>query len=141
VKDRTKAQKISLQVKISKKLPNIVADEKRIKQILLNLLSNAEKFTPDGGTIAITAGPEPDGSLAISISDNGIGIAAKDLDSMFDPFVQADSGLNRKFDGTGLGLPLTKAMVEMHGGTIELKSEVDRGTEVVVRFPSHRVVA
>ena len=120
-------------------MPGVWAEERRIKQILINLLSNGVKFTPTGGSIAIRLRREADDALAIAISDTGIGIRREDLEKVMAPFGQVDSGLNRKFEGTGLGLPLTKAFVEMHGGRFLLESELGAGTTASAILPAHRI--
>ena len=120
-------------------MPTLWAEQRRIKQILINLLSNAVKFTPTGGMITVDLRRERDGALAIIVADTGIGIRREDFDIIMAPFGQADTGLNRKFEGTGLGLPLTKAFIEMHGGHLQLDSELGGGTTVTVVLPARRV--
>ncbi|MBR9973495.1 PAS domain S-box protein [Magnetospirillum sp. J10] len=115
------------------------ADERRIRQILLNLLSNAVKFTEEGGTVRVTARVEPQG-MVIHVADSGIGMSSEDLSRVMEPFVQADTRLSRKYEGTGLGLPLTKALVLAHGGSLTLDSIPDQGTTVTVVFPPERVM-
>jgi signal transduction histidine kinase len=106
-----------------KEIPaSIVADERKLKQILYNLLANAVKFTPDGGDVRLVS-ESVDGLVQISIEDSGIGIKKEDLQRIFEPFEQADSSLSRRFQGTGLGLSLTRSMVELHGGKIWAESE------------------
>ena len=119
-------------------LPRLWCDERKLKRMLLNLVSNSSKFTPSGGRIIVHAAAEGDG-LAIIVADTGVGIAKADLGRVLEPFVQVESTLNRRHEGTGLGLPLVKAMVEAHGGSLVLESEVGRGTTVRLRFPSERV--
>ena len=116
------------------------ADERRLKQIVLNLLSNAIKFTPAGGRVTISAGVTERGDLQISVADTGIGIAEADQERVIQPFAQVDNELNRKADGTGLGLPLTKRLVDLHDGTLTLVSAPNEGTEVAVVFPRYRVI-
>ena len=125
----------------STELPEIIGDDKKLRQILINLLSNAVKFTPPGGSIEVGAHIDPEGAMVISVRDTGIGIAHNDLNRIFQPFAQAQSGHARNHDGTGLGLSLTKAMTEMHGGTIKIDSEVGTGTTVTLRFPPERLRA
>jgi two-component system cell cycle sensor histidine kinase PleC len=108
------------------------------KQILLNLLSNAVKFTPAGGKIEVAAELAADGGLLIRVADNGIGIAGEDLDKVFHRFSQIDNSYARRHGGTGLGLHLTKKLVELHAGTIRLDSRLGAGTTVTVTFPSWR---
>ena len=121
-------------------LPPILADETKLRQILLNLVSNAVKFTPPGGRIDMRAEVAETGDFLFMVSDTGIGIAAADIPHALAPFGQVDSRLNRKFEGTGLGLPLAKSMTELHGGTFQLVSQPNVGTTVTLRLPKHRVV-
>jgi PAS domain S-box-containing protein len=120
-------------------LPLVLGDEQRIMQIVLNLLSNAIKFTPENGTIHIQV-EQSAGELLLKVSDTGIGIAAKDLPKALERFGQVDSALSRKHKGTGLGLPLIKELIELHGGSINIMSEVGVGTVVTVSFPCERVI-
>jgi signal transduction histidine kinase len=117
------------------------ADERKILHILVNHLTNAIKFTLPGGQVTLCAWCRPDTDVGFEISDTGtgIGIAARDIPKALSAFGQVDSDLNRKYDGTGLGLPLTKALVELHGGTFELRSEPGAGTTVTVRLPDWRM--
>ena len=121
-------------------LPVLHADERKTKQILLNLMSNAVKFTKPGGQVTIGGSTEADGGLAIWVADTGIGIAPEDISKAFSQFGQIDSALNRNQEGTGLGLPLCKALVEQHDGSLDMQSEPDVGTTVTVRFPAARTV-
>ncbi len=122
------------------RLPGLRGDEKKFKQIVINLLSNAIKFTPEGGKVTLSAEVEDDGSLKLSVSDTGIGIAVKDLDKVMAPFAQVESAHSRKHQGTGLGLPISKAFAELHGGSFTMNSEPGVGTTVTVRFPAERIV-
>ncbi len=108
--------------------------------MLLNLISNAVKFTDQGGTIRVAANLNEAGELILSVSDTGMGIAPEDLGKVLMPFGQADDGLDRQNEGTGLGLPLTKAMAEMHAARFDITSVVDEGTVVSLTFPSIRIV-
>jgi len=116
-------------------LPRVRADSTRLRQILINLLGNAVKFTPSGGNVSLSAEVTPDGGLQFRIADTGIGIPKDKMDVAMAPFGQVDSRLTRKYEGTGLGLPLTKRLVELHGGTLDLSSELGRGTVATVRLP------
>lgn len=127
--------------KLPDTLPFIVADERKLKQILINLMSNAVKFTERGGTITVEAETGSGRGVTIRVRDTGIGIAAENIPKVFRPFEQVDSSLSRSQDGTGLGLPLTKSLVELHDGTLELDSEIGVGTAVTVRFPASRVTS
>ncbi len=130
---------IALTVDLSGDLPVISADERMLKQITLNLLSNAVKFTPGGGAIEVAARRALDDGLILTVKDTGIGIADEDFEKIFQPFGQVDSSLARKFEGTGLGLPLTKGLVELHRGSITIESEVGQGTTVRVALPKARL--
>jgi len=112
----------------------ITADERKLKQILYNLLSNAVKFTPEGGNVAVNAHLISD-FVEISVRDTGIGIKAEDIPRLFREFSQLDSSYNKKYDGTGLGLALTKKLVEIHGGSIRVESEFGRGSTFTVTLP------
>ena len=140
VTPRAHSSDLALKRDVPRGIPLIRADESKVKQILLNLLSNAVKFTPSGGTIRVRARRHRGGGLEISVKDNGIGIAGEDVALVFEPFRQVDSTLSRKFDGTGLGLPLVKKMNELHGGTVRIKSKLGAGTTVTVVFPADRVI-
>jgi signal transduction histidine kinase len=128
----------TLDVSMPETLPELYADQQYFKQILINLLSNAVKFTPRGGVVTLAAAVASDGWLNVSVSDTGIGIAEEDVWKALVPFAQVSSDLSRKYEGTGLGLPLSKGFVEMHGGTLKIDSEPGRGTTVTVRFPPDR---
>lgn len=138
---RPKAQesKVSLSVRGISPMHLLYADERKLKQVLINLLSNAVKFTPPGGSVEVCSDIEPDGAYTISVVDSGVGIAPEDIDKALAPFGQIDSGLDRKYEGTGLGLPLTKSLVEAHGGTLTLESSLGVGTTIKVRFPGERL--
>jgi PAS domain S-box-containing protein len=139
IKPKADESDLTLTVDISEHLPQIWVDERKVKQILINLLSNAVKFTAAGGRVTVTAQIGPDGRLEISVADTGVGIAPQDLEMVLNPFAQADSGLNRRFDGTGLGLPLSKAMAELHEGEMTLQSIPGIGTTATVYFPASRL--
>ena len=110
-----------------------------MRQILINLLSNAVKFTPEGGQIRVLSFLK-NGGLAIAVSDTGIGIAAEDLPKAMTSFGQVESKVSRKYEGSGLGLPLVKHLVELHGGAIIVESQVDVGTTVTIMLPPDRIV-
>lgn len=115
-------------------------DERRFKQILLNLLSNSVKFTPRGGTISIKVISCTKEGFSLEVRDDGIGMNPDDISKAMEPFSQVDSGLDRQYEGTGLGLPLVKALTEMHGGTFELESQLHVGTIATIRFPASRII-
>ena len=116
------------------------ADPRMLKQILFNMLSNAIKFTPPGGKVTIRAWHNRQSGYIIQVEDTGIGIALDDIPKALSRFGQIDSALGRKYEGTGLGLPLTKSLAELHGGSLDLQSEVGVGTTVTVRFPAGRLL-
>jgi PAS domain S-box-containing protein len=116
------------------------ADEGKLRQILLNLLSNSLKFTLESGRIEVVAKPDRDGFFLFQVRDNGIGIDPEQFETVLTPFEQIDSHLTRRFEGTGLGLPLAKALAEAHGGSLTLDSAPGEGTTVTVRLPADRVV-
>ena len=139
IKERVEDAGLTLATRLNSELPRLWSDERAIKQIVLNLLSNAVKFTPTGGRVTVCAEIENDGGFVLSISDTGIGIGADDISKVFTPFTQIDGSLSRKHDGSGLGLALANSLVEKHGGTLELKSELGGGTIATITFPAERV--
>ncbi len=139
IRERADDKGLAVHFKMSKELPSIVADERKLKQVLINILSNAVKFTPSGGMVVFMAGVEPNGGFAIKVSDTGIGMAAQEIPKALSPFMQVQSDLSRAFEGTGLGLPLSKALVELHGGTLSIDSDPGDGTTVTIRLPLTRV--
>jgi GAF domain-containing protein len=134
VRERATKHGINLDVTIDERLGDFVGDERKIKQILLNLLSNAVKFTPEGGRIGIDA-RQADGSVEISVSDTGIGIAPEDQAKIFEEFRQVGGDYAHKKEGTGLGLTLAKKFVELHGGRIWVESEVGKGSTFTFTLP------
>ncbi len=115
----------------------IYGEPAKLRQIVLNLLSNAVKFNRPGGSISLTAGAGPAGMTEFCITDTGIGMSPSDIAVALTPFGQVDNRLSRRYEGTGLGLPLTKALVDLHGGTMTIDSALDRGTSVTVVMPAH----
>ncbi|NBO18927.1 MAG: ATP-binding protein, partial [Proteobacteria bacterium] len=114
----------------------MTVDSKKLKQILLNLLSNAVKFTPAGGQVSVTAWETmSDETVTFEVADTGIGIAPKDISRAMSPFGQVDNTLKRKYEGTGLGLPLTKKFVEIMGGKFNIESELEKGTKIIFTLP------
>ena len=134
VRERATKHGITLDVTVDERLGDFVGDERKIKQILLNLLSNAVKFTPEGGRIGINA-RQADGSVEISVSDTGIGIAPEDQPKIFEEFRQVGADYAHKSEGTGLGLTLAKKFVELHGGRIWVESEVGKGSTFTFTLP------
>jgi signal transduction histidine kinase len=141
VRERVRNAGLRIAAEIAPDLPPIRADQRALKQILLNLLSNAVKFTPAGGQITLQATVEPDGGVAFRVRDTGIGIAAGDLSKALEPFGQVDSSLARKYEGAGLGLPISRALVELHRGRFALASEPGVGTTVTFSLPPDRIAA
>lgn len=132
--------RIVLQVSAEPPLPSLKADPRRTRQILLNVINNAIKFTPVGGKVFLSITPEADGSLAIHVRDTGIGMSKTDLSTAFELFGRGDNAVQRVIDGAGIGLPLTRFLMRLHDGDIELASEQGEGTEVTLRFPPERVI-
>jgi len=138
IKERCRDAGLSLSLRIAKDLPDLMLDEQRMRQVLLNILSNAVKFTPEGGKIKVKALKNKAGAVVISVQDTGIGMSAEGLKIALIPFGQVDASLARRFDGTGLGLSLTKSFVELHGGTLHITSKIGVGTTVAVHIPAER---
>ncbi|MGE5478239.1 MAG: ATP-binding protein [Bacteroidales bacterium] len=134
IRDAATANGLALEVHIPAGLPPVRGDRRRLLQVALNLLSNAVKFTPEGGAIAVTAQAE-DQHVMVKVTDTGIGIAAEDIPRALEAFGQIDSSRSRRFPGSGLGLPLSRRLVELHGGTLSIASTVGTGTEVTLRLP------
>lgn len=171
IKQQAVKKRIQLELKLSPNLPDLMVDERRIRQVLINLLNNAVKFTPEGGRVTLeihkstrlesptllqglprvktnwtpmnqelkfSPWAEEGGvrqTLCLTISDTGIGIAPEHIDKLFQPFIQIDSALNRQYAGTGLGLALVKRIVELHGGTVEVASEIGVGSCFAIKLP------
>ena len=137
---RTLAEKAEVECsfEVADDLPLFWGDPTKMRQILINLLTNAIKFTPAGGEVRLTAKQEQNGAINFLIKDTGIGIPADKMAIALAPFGQVDSSLARRYDGVGLGLPLTKRLLELHDGTLEIISEPGRGTEVTALLPPAR---
>jgi signal transduction histidine kinase len=140
MRERAGNANLTLTTEVEEELPAFYADERLVKQILINLLSNAVKFTQPGGTVTVKSRREEDGSLLLAVCDTGIGIAEDDLARVMEPFGQADGALNRRFEGTGLGLPLVVRRVTLHGGRFQLESKVGVGTSAIMCFPGERLM-
>jgi signal transduction histidine kinase len=141
VEQQAREGNVTIDLELPQDLPALWADKRKCKQIALNLLSNAVKFTPPGGTVTVRASRNAASELVIALADTGIGIADADIPKAFAPFGQIEDAFKAKLKGTGLGLPLTKSLVELHGGTLDLESEIGVGTTVTVRFPAERTIA
>lgn len=135
VETEAEQQGVSLVSNIADELPEGYGDERRVRQVLINLLSNAIKFTPQGGRVSLWLGISPDGMLQFSVADNGIGIAPGNIAKVLTPFGQVETTYARRFGGTGLGLPIAKSLVEMHGGCFTLESALGEGTKVTFTLP------
>jgi PAS domain S-box-containing protein len=132
---------VTLENKTASRPPMLFADERAVRQIIFNFLSNAAKFTPRGGRIEIAARQAADGCLEISVADTGIGMAPEDIPRALSPFDQLDDSWDRRYEGTGLGLPLTNALLTLHEGKLEIISAPGQGTTVIARFPAHRTLS
>ena len=141
VQPQANAQRVIIRTSLSANVPQIVADLRSIKQIALNILSNAIRFTPAGGQIVVSTAYEANGSVALRIRDTGVGMTRSELEQAMKPFRQVTTGARKRGDGTGLGLPLTKAMVDANRASFAISSTPNEGTLVEVVFPSPRVLA
>lgn len=139
VQMRADQGKVKLSTQLEDDIPAFFADERRMKQILTNLLTNAVKFTPVGGAVDIHVCVPPGGGHVFTITDNGIGMSKHDLTKAMEQFGQVGRGLDSKHEGTGLGLPLTKGLIELHDGALEIVSKKNAGTTISVTFPAHRI--
>jgi signal transduction histidine kinase len=131
---------LKIVTQIQEDLPTVLADERRLKQALQKLLSNAVKFTPADGHITVDAALASDGRMALQITDSGIGIEHDQITRIFLPFTQVDGSLSRSRDGVGLGLAIAKGLIELHGGEIELESAPERGTVARLILPRQRIL-
>ena len=139
--ERAKSHGLDLLTELpAEPLPGLHADPRLVKQILINLLSNAIKFTPSGGRVTVSLRASPDEGHLLQVADTGIGMAQQDIPKALARFRQIDGYLTRRFQGAGLGLPLTMSLVELHGGNLEIESALGEGTKVTIRFPSERLV-
>jgi len=136
VKDAAHKKKIGVSLAVDETIPVLIADERRVKQILVNLLSNAVKFTPEAGKIGLqVVGDRLNHQVRFTVWDTGIGVSAEEQPRLFKPFSQLDSGLARKYEGTGLGLALVKRLTEMHGGSVGVVSQPGQGSRFTVSLP------
>ncbi|MDB5363371.1 MAG: hypothetical protein JWO51_4668 [Rhodospirillales bacterium] len=137
--DKIAGRDLTIGSRIDPDLPRLIVDRQQMRRVLSHLLSNAVKFTPDGGSIRIETNDEADGGLSLVVTDTGIGIAPEDLRRAFEPFAQIDAALSRRYEGLGLGLPLAHAIVEAHGGRLALDPAAGGGTRAWIRLPPGRV--
>ncbi|MDA1099890.1 MAG: PAS domain S-box protein [Proteobacteria bacterium] len=140
MRERARGAGVRIQTNFQGDLPLLCADERKLKQILINLMSNGIKFTHAGGQVTLDVRCGPESGYEFVVSDTGIGIAPEDIATALQPFGQIDSDLNRKYTGTGLGLPLATELTEMHGGSLDISSKPGVGTAITVRFPADRIV-
>jgi two-component system cell cycle sensor histidine kinase PleC len=141
LKLRAEAKGLTIELDITPDLPPVWADQRAMRQIFLNLMSNALKFTPKGGLIMVTVIESENGGQQFSVRDNGPGIPADEIPKVLQPFGQGTLAHQTAEGGTGLGLSIVQSLVELHGGTFELKSELRRGTEAIITLPARRVLA
>jgi signal transduction histidine kinase len=134
-----RAGDVTIWIDLPKSLPVLHGDERRLRQVLSHVLSNAVKFTPAGGSVRVEASQMESGALQIRVIDSGIGIAEADQKRVFEPFVQLDSGLARRTGGSGLGLYVTRALLTAHGGELTLTSRPGQGTTVILQLPASRL--
>ena len=139
VRQRAEKEGVELKLEFLENAPALYADKRKLKQILVNLLTNAIKFTEAGGKVTLRTWCDGQSGYVFQVIDTGIGIAPEDTPKALSQFGRVDSDLNRAYEGTGLGLPLTKALAEQHGGSLDLQSEVGVGTTVTVTFPAARI--
>ncbi len=140
IKTRAEAGQVRVISSIDQDTPMIHADGRRLRQVLINLLSNAVKFTPKEGEVSLHAELTEDGALSLTVADTGIGMDEDGMSVALSPFGQVDRGLGKKHEGTGLGLPLSKGLMELHDGTLDVESKKGQGTSVTITFPKERVL-
>jgi signal transduction histidine kinase len=140
IAERAREGRVSVEIDLARDLPVVLADPLRLKQIMLNLLSNAVKFTPEGGRVTARAAPDAEGGVTVTFADSGIGMSPPDIQVALQPFRQVDNAMSRRYEGTGLGLPLANQLTELHGGVLEITSEPGTGTTARMRLPARRVL-
>lgn len=133
---RAREKRQAIEIAVQDNLRPVMADELRLKQILINLISNASKFTGEGGRICVTAAMEEPGMISIGVEDNGIGMTPQEVERAVQPFTQIHAASSRREEGTGLGLPIAKALVLRHGGEFMIESEPNKGTTVTFNLPA-----
>jgi PAS domain S-box-containing protein len=140
VRERAAAGMLDLSIEIEAAMPLLVADSTRLKQILLNLLGNAVKFTEPGGAVVLSVRCTVDGGIEFEVRDTGLGMTSAEIEIALEPFGQVDAGTARRREGTGLGLPLAQRLAELHGGSLRIASERGRGTRMIVELPASWVL-
>ncbi len=139
MRHRSEAGGVFLSSTVGEELPRLTADSTRLKQILLNLISNAVRFTEPGGSVTVSAHETAERGIAFTVADTGVGMTADEVRIALEPFGQVDARLSREHEGTGLGLPLARRLAELHGGSLRVESEKGTGTQVIVTLPASRV--
>jgi two-component system cell cycle sensor histidine kinase PleC len=139
IEEQAIADGLRLSMEIEDRLPRVIADPTRLSQIVLNLLSNAVKFTEPGGSVTLAIHRAENGGVVIEVRDTGRGMTVAEIEIALQPFGQVDGGLDRRHNGTGLGLPLARELAELHGGSLNVASEKGHGTTVTVALPATRV--
>jgi len=132
--------KIRVELKVDNELATVAGDPAKLRQALSNLIGNAVKFTQPGGTVTITAAPVSSREIIVRIRDTGVGMSEEEVKVALSPFGQVDGGKSRWREGTGLGLPIARALIELHGGRLDITSEKSKGTEVSVSLPPYHLV-
>jgi two-component system cell cycle sensor histidine kinase PleC len=138
IEAKAREKSITLNNDCAKDMPSVFADRLRVKQILINIMSNAVKFTSEGGTVTLSARRHDDEFAVISVADTGAGMTAAEIDTALRPFGQVNQGFNKRHEGTGLGLPISLALARLHGGNLAVASEPGRGTCVSLFLPVYR---
>jgi len=140
-REKASLQGVDLSLACESGLPTVLADSRVLLQIVINLVSNALKFTPEGGRIVVSARVAPSGGCTMIVEDTGCGISEENLALVTEPFLQIENALTRRHEGTGLGLALVKKYTELHGGDLQIESALDRGTKISVHFPPERTMS
>ena len=140
LEEEARGADVKLATEIEKDLPLLLGDANKIRQIVINLVGNAVRYMPDSGTVKVRANRNAEGGIVLAVEDDGAGMSAEDVERVISPFVRLSNPMVRAHDGTGLGLPLVKALVELHGGTFKLTSELGKGTTGTSVFPKSRVI-
>ena len=138
---RPRADQAGIELKVQNDAIGIVlnGDETALKRVLVNLLANAVKFSEAGTCVTVRSALAPEGQFSLAVEDQGIGMAPEEIPLAMTPFQQVDIGLRRKYEGTGLGLPIAKELVDLHGGQLKIESERGKGTTVTILLPANRV--
>jgi two-component system cell cycle sensor histidine kinase PleC len=139
VREQAVGAGVTVETGLPEGMPLVRGDATRLRQIFINLLSNAVKFTQKGGVVTVSARREPDDGLAVIVADTGIGMGEGEQAIAMEPFGQVENSLSRSFEGTGLGLPLARHMIELHGGRLTLRSVKGVGTTIEIWLPAHRI--